>query len=129
MNEENSKNVKKVAVVLYYLMFIYSGFSKILNFNKKVEILGKKTYLPYIINVIGMIGVIILEIAGSLILILDKTNLVNIYKNIISFIYILFLLFLIVVTALYHPPNRKKIIPFLSNITHFSGLLYLFADI
>lgn len=125
----NHSIIKKIAVVLYYVMFIYSGFNKILHFKNKVKILGNKTHLPEVINSLGMIGVIILEIIGSLIIIIHKMNIITIYKTVVSVIYTLFLVFLVVVTILYHPPTHKKIIPFLSNVTHFAGLLYMFSDI
>lgn len=123
------KIFKKVAVVLYFVMFIYSGFNKIIHFQQKVNILGKKTFLPYFINVIGMVGVLLLEIIGSLAIILYSIYPIKKYKKFIQVSYILFLIFLVVVTALYHPPSAKKMIPFLSNLTHFSGLLYLFIDL
>ena len=120
---------KKVAVFLYFAMFIYSGFNKIIHFQQKVDILGKKTFLPYFINVIGMVGVLLLEIIGSSAIILYSIYPIEKYKKFIQLSYILFLIFLVVVTALYHPPSTKKMIPFLSNLTHFSGLLYLFIDL
>lgn len=120
--------VKQLAIILFYLMFIYSGVNKIFTFNKKVTVLANKTGLPNYINVLGMIGVIILEILGSLILIINSFDNKIIDKKIIKFTNILFLLFLIVVTLLYHPPN-KKIIPFLSNLTTFSGILYMYGDL
>jgi len=120
--------VKQLATILFYLMFIYSGVNKIFTFNKKVTVLANKTGLPNYINVLGMIGVIILEILGSLILIINSFDNKIIDKKIIKFTNMLFLLFLIVVTLLYHPPN-KKIIPFLSNLTTFSGILYMYGDL
>ena len=120
--------LKQISILLFFLMFLYSGFNKIFNFNKKVINLELKTNLPYSINVFGLILVILLEIIGSLIIILyffDK-NLIK--KYIVKFVNILFLLFLIVVTFLYHPPT-DKLIPFLSNLTTFSGLLYIYSDL
>jgi len=120
--------LKQISILLFFLMFLYSGFNKIFNFNKKVINLELKTNLPYSINVFGLILVILLEIIGSLIIILyffDK-NLID--KYIVKFVNILFLLFLIVVTFLYHPPT-DKLIPFLSNLTTFSGLLYIYSNL
>tara|TARA_B100000941_G_scaffold249393_1_gene195272 strand:- start:170 stop:550 length:381 start_codon:yes stop_codon:yes gene_type:complete len=122
--------IKQLAVLLFYLMFLYSGVNKIFTFDKKVTILSGKTGLPSIINILGMIGVIILEIFGSILLIYDsfydeddkKLNpvLVEVTKT-------MYLLFMIVVTFLYHPPH-KKIIPFLSNLTTFAAMLYMYND-
>ena len=121
-------NLTTVAIIFFFIMFIYSGINKITNFNKKVVTLLTKTGLPYIINVLGMISVILLEIIGSIIMILYFMidNLISIHF--VKVINILFLLFLIVVTFLYHPPT-DKLIPFLSNMTTFGGLLYIFADL
>lgn len=121
--------LKQIAILLFYVMFLYSGINKIFTFQKKVNTLGKKTNLPYTINVLGMIGVIMLEILGSLIIIAHSLNLIKIPKLIVKLTYILYLMFLVVVTLLYHPPTDKKIIPFLSNLTTFSGLLYLYQDL
>ena len=120
-------SLKKVAVILFYIMFIYSGFNKILKFNQKVSTLMSKTNLPYMINMLGIIGVILLEIFGSLIIILYYFDNKYINKKLFKFVKLLFLLFLIVVTFLYHPPT-DKIIPFLSNLTTFGALLYMYSD-
>lgn len=121
-------NLKKISIVLFFTMFIYSGFNKLYDFNKKVKTLQNKTHLPYFLNVIGMICVILLEIFGSLIIILFFCNKFMINKYLVKGVNILFLLFLIVVTFLYHPPT-DKLIPFLSNLTTFGGLLYIYADL
>lgn len=121
-------NLKTLSIVLFFTMFLYSGSHKILKFNKKVNVLEKKTRLPHIINVLGMIGVIILEIIGSLLMIMYFINNKLVNKHIIRFINLVFLAFLIVVTLLYHPPT-DKMIPFLSNMTTFAGLLYIYADL
>ena len=120
----NKSNIQKIAIVLFFIMFIYSGFNKILNFKNKVITLKKKTNLIYPINELGMIGVILLEIVGSLLILYyffgGKIN-----KEIIKKICYIYFAFLIVVTFLYYPPN-KKIIPFLSNVTTFGGLLLIY---
>ena len=121
--------LKQIAVILFYVMFIYSGYNKIFSFNKKVDTLQKKTGLPYFINAVGMISVIVLEIIGSIIMITHYIKGDIIPLKIVKFINIIYLLFLVVVTLLYHPPSRKKLIPFLSNLTTFSGLLYMLGDI
>tara|TARA_B100000427_G_C15347271_1_gene523845 strand:- start:294 stop:683 length:390 start_codon:yes stop_codon:yes gene_type:complete len=124
----NKKNLKNISLALVLIMFIYSGFTKIFNFNKKVNILQKKTSLPYSLNVIGMILVIILEIVGSVLLLVDGFN-KNTYvsKDIINMIYIQFMVFLVVVTMLYHPPGTSMI-PFLSNLTTLGAFAYIYSD-
>ena len=121
-------NLKSLAIILFFIMFIYSGFNKINGFYKKVSILQAKTHLPFFINVLGMIGVILLEIFGSLVMILYFIDNYMINKYLVKTTNILFLAFLIIVTFLYHPPT-DKLIPFLSNMTTFAGLLYIYADL
>ena len=120
--------LKQISVILFYVMFVYSGYTKIINFNNKVSTLQLKTKLPYIINVGGMIGVIILEIIGSLIIITHylKKDLIPLW--VVKFVKNIYLLFLVVVTLLYHPPT-DKIIPFLSNVTTTAGMLLIYDKI
>ena len=121
-------DLKSISIILFFIMFIYSGINKLFNFNKKIKVLENKTRLPHIINVLGMISVILLEIFGSLIMIFHF--IIKNKKNIkyIKYTNLLFLAFLVVVTLLYHPPT-DKMIPFLSNLTTFAGLLYIYADL
>ncbi len=119
--------IKKVAILLYFIMFIVSGFTKIFGFTKKTKFLQSLTGLPYQINALGMLGVILLEIIGSLIIIY-YVWFNNINRKYVKYVNILFLLFLVVVTCLYHPPN-KQLIPFLSNLTTFSGLLLIYVTL
>ena len=118
---------KQLSVCLFFIMFVYSGVMKVINFDKKVDILGKKTLLPKTLNILGMIGVILLEIIGSIVLVFDTLYENTVSEQIIKFIYILYFIFLVVVTFLYHPPN-SQMIPFLSNVTTFGGLLYIYFD-
>ena len=124
--KKNSMMIKNIAIILFFIMFIYSGINKIIKFNIKTIILQKKINLPYIICAFGMVLVILLETIGSLIIYYNLFN-KNKIRIITNITYLLFLLFLIVVTFIYHPPT-DKIIPFLSNVTTFAGLLYLYAD-
>ena len=121
--------IPKIGVLLFFIMFIFSGFGKIMDFQKKCKGLVKKTNLPYPINELGMIGVIILEIIGSLIIMsyfwFPEKTLKYIKKEYIKYICQLFIAFMIVVTPLYHPPN-KQIIAFLSNLTTTGGFLLIY---
>jgi len=118
---------EKIAIILFFIMFIYSGFNKIISFQKKTSTLSKKTGLPYPINELGMIGVILLELIGSFIIIYYFFD-GDIDKKIVKKVCELYLLFLIVVTLLYHPPT-DKMIPFLSNVTTFGGMLLIYNSI
>ena len=124
-------NVLNLAIILFFIMFIYSGIDKILSFDKQVEKLEEKTRLPTIINQLGMIGVIILEIVGSL-LIIDYFLFKHTPKSLAKYVIYIFLLFMIVVTIMYHPPTSfkmRKITPFLSNVTTFAGFLLIYKNI
>lgn len=115
---------QQLSVILFFVMFIYSGINKIFNFSKKVGVLSTKTGLPLIVSQLGMLCVIILELIGSSIIILYFFKCKYVDFNLVKIINNLFLLFLIVVTFLYHPPWQTPI-PFLSNLTTFAGLLLL----
>lgn len=117
-------NSQQLSVILFFVMFIYSGIDKIFNFSKKVGVLSAKIGLPLVISQLGMLGVIILELIGSAIMILYFFKCKYVDFNLVKMVNNLFLLFLIVVTFLYHPPWHTPI-PFLSNLTTFAGLLLL----
>lgn len=117
-------NSQQLSVILFFVMFIYSGIDKIFNFSKKANVLSAKTGLPLVISQLGMLGVIILELIGSALMILYFFKCKYVDYNLVKIINNLFLLFLIVVTFLYHPPWKTPI-PFLSNLTTFAGLLLL----
>jgi hypothetical protein len=74
-----------------------------------------------------MIGVIVLEIVGSLLLLLDEYMPGLIHPKIIQLIYLVYMVFMVVVTLLYHPPG-KAMIPFLSNMTTFGGFMYIYSQ-
>lgn len=121
-----------IASILFFIMFIYSGYDKIIHFNDKIKSLDSKISkyikLPEILLKFGMILVIILEIIGPIIIlsrmILGK-NSPNILKILSNITFVCYILFLIVVTLIYHPPN-DKIIPFLSNCTTLGGIILMF---
>lgn len=119
--------------LVFFIMFIYSGYDKINNFSDKIKSLDNKLSkyinLPESILEFGMKLVILLEIIGPII-ILYRMILGNeapdILKILSIFTFICFILFIIVVTLIYHPPN-DKIIPFLSNCTTLSGIIIMFV--
>ena len=108
-------------------MFIYSGINKIIHFQKKVGNLQNKIKCNKLIAQLGIVAVIIIEILCSLILIVAALTLYKqpVYLKIATNISImLFMLFMIVVTPIYHPPGNKPI-PFLSNMCTFGVFLLL----
>ena len=125
--KKNSNIILIIALIFILPMFIWSGVNKILNFDKKVKTLDGKLpiKLPRWMENTGMIAVLALEIFGSIILILSAFY----YKNrphflqlLTNIVIVLFLIFLVVVTILYHPPG-KKMIPFLSNLCDFGAFI------
>jgi uncharacterized membrane protein YphA (DoxX/SURF4 family) len=127
MNFEFS--IANIGVLFFFIMFIFSGVGKIMNFQKKTKGLSKKTGLPYPMNELGMIGVILLEIIGALIIMsyfwFPQMTQKYIKKEYIKYICLSFIAFMVVVTPLYHPPH-KQIIAFLSNVTTTGGFLLIY---
>ena len=121
-----------IAAVMFFAMFIYSGVNKIMKFDKKVVTLKDKSKVSDGLAKFGLILVIILEIVGSLYIIFYilffKDRQSNILYYLALTVLFCFLLFMIVVTFLYHPPS-DKIIPFLSNVTTFGGFLLILYTI
>lgn len=129
MSSNLTSNTLVVFSVVFFAMFVYSGFDKIFSFNKKVEGLNKKLNLPLPILNLGMLLVILLEIFAPIVIttriFMGKSS--PKFLNLLSDImFCLMILFLIVVTLLYHPPGTKKMIPFLSNCSTLSGIVFLF---
>ena len=104
---------------------------KIINFKSKVQTLDtklNKKFPLWLVN-LSMCSVILLEIIGSIIIILrvlylNNPEMTKILLPLSNIVLILLLLFLVIVTFMYHPPN-KGIIPFLSNCTTFGGIAVL----
>ena len=125
----DSRNILIISSFIFFTMFIYSGFDKIGSFDKKVDGLKQKLDLPIPILNLGMFLVILLEIFAPLIIItrmyMGKSS-SQFLINISNLMFILLILFLVVVTMIYHPPSCKKMIPFLSNCTTLAGTIFLF---
>lgn len=125
------RNIIILASILFFVMFVYSGYDKIVYFNSKITSLNNKLSkynLPNSILKFGMILVILLETLGPIIILLRMIlgkNSPNILKILSNVTFVCYILFLIVVTLIYHPPN-DKIIPFLSNCTTLGGIILMF---
>ena len=140
---EINDNFKKYGILLTSIMFFWSGINKIRNFSKKVNTLSNKTNMHQYVSTFGMILVILLEIVGFMLLVeyfFNKKYLYNIVhklnvfvklsqKQLIQVILLALLLFLVVVTYIYHPLNIQHPIPFLSNVSTFGLLLYVYSDL
>ena len=120
-----------LSTILFFIMFMYSGIDKIKYFNEKVNTLNTKLDSRFPINLLNfaMGCIILLEIIGTLIILLriilgkNSPHILNIFSNIT---FILLIIFLILVTLIYHPFSSKKAIPFLSNCTTIAGTIFLF---
>lgn len=129
MTNNLTRNTLVVFSAVFFAMFVYSGFDKISSFNKKVEGLKQKINFPLPLLNLGMFLVILLEIFAPIIITAkifmgnSSPKFLNLLSDIMFYIMILFL---IVVTLLYHPPDTKKMIPFLSNCTTLAGTVFLF---
>lgn len=130
-------NMKSFAILVMSVMFIWSGINKILNFDKKVSVLEKKTGLPEMLCTIGMVGVIILELLGFVLLLeyfFKMPVLTKILEKfikqeqLIRLILIAIIVFIIVVTLIYHPLNFERPIPFLTNLTILGAFIYIYDD-
>ena len=126
--DNSSKILLSVSVTLFFVMFIYSGVNKIMKFDQKSSTLAKKINCSEVVAKIGMVCVILLEILASLYLIFytifRKPDQKGFFYKFAMAMIIAFLIFMVVVTIIYHPPG-KTVIPFLSNLTTFAGLLLM----
>ena len=129
--------LKKLSFILLSIMFVWSGIGKISSFKSNVAGLTKKTGLPKALCDIGMFLVVILEIVGFIILIeyfLNIKGISSVFSNFLShkqlskYIMLCVLLFLVVVTIIYHPFSFDSPYPFLKNLSLFGAFLYIYAD-
>jgi len=107
MTKDNSSKILLcVSVTLFFVMFIYSGVNKIMNFDKKSTTLMKKINCSEAVAKIGMVCVILLEILASLYLIFytifRKPDQKGFFYNFAIAMIIAFLIFMVVVTIIYH---------------------------
>ena len=131
MQYSNFSRLEEGLTIKLYNSVPIENVLEIKYFNDKVNTLNTK--LKSIFNIkllqIAMILVIALEILGPIIILLrillgkKSPVILNILTNIV---FVLFILFLVVVTLIYHPFSLEKSIPFLSNCSTLSGLIFLF---
>ena len=129
-------NSKNIGISLLVSMYIFSGINKILNFNNISKELQAKfeikfpVKLPLIFYKFTMILVISLLTCGSFILLLLH-NIEIKYKNIIiQILSILFILFTLLATYLYHyPPVGHDLYAFMKNISIIGGFLIIYSSV
>jgi uncharacterized membrane protein YphA (DoxX/SURF4 family) len=118
-----------IIVSLMLSMFFLSGIQKIFAFDRTVESIGSK--IGNIVNLkmvhqLLIIAVILIEVIAPVLVVsyfATRQNKTAAYYGVISLI-----LFTIIVTAIYHPPNFSsymKSVPFWSNVSCLGGLLLL----
>ncbi len=128
MNKYN-KNIRKIGQILFSLIFIASGLSKISDWQKTTEYMGNHhmIFIPFF-----LIMAIILQLIGGLSILLN-------YKT--KFGAMLLLVFIIPATFIFHnfwtlPTGTEieiinqqyEMVSFLKNSTIIGGLLLLFGN-
>lgn len=109
------------------IMYFLSGINKIKNFNSVRKSIQKKfivSSLPVFFYQIVLILVILLEIIGPLIIVYSSiTYTLETYAEIACYALVVFT---ILATLMYHPPNKKKEYHyFMKNVSIVGGLLAL----
>lgn len=121
-------------VALYQAMFVVSGAKKIASFDAKVATLCDKirertsVTVPRAVASAGMVGAIVLEIVGSLVLIYAASTArrrSSTWRFVATSIIGMFIVFVVVATLLYHFPSRTRMIPALSNLTTAAGFVLM----
>jgi uncharacterized membrane protein YphA (DoxX/SURF4 family) len=117
---------KTLAPSLLVSMFVISGLHKTQNLQKTLENVAGKLNVSGNIATLGVFLVIVLEtIAPAIIIYYIITQK---YKEYAVYSVWSLILFTIIVTAIYHPPdfsNYYKSVPFWANVSLLGGLLLL----
>lgn len=117
---------KNISLLIFFSYFLLSGYNKINNFDRISKGFMNKINGTSTISQILIFLAILLEIFGSLIIILN--NLIFEFPELIMhFTYITYLIFLILVTFIYHP-YKKEPYKFLANTSLFGAILFFYTD-
>ena len=117
---------KNISLLIFFIYFIISGYNKTNNFKNVSKSLMNKLNVPILLSQILLFLAILLEVFGSLIIVLN--NLFFSFPEILMhFTYLAYLVFLILVTLIYHP-YKKDPYKFLANTSLFGGLLFFYID-
>jgi uncharacterized membrane protein YphA (DoxX/SURF4 family) len=111
---------------LLLIMFSMSGYHKTQTLQKTIENVKNKLNTTENFATLGVYLVILLEILAPIIIIYHLVT--RKYKNYAVYSIWSLIIFTIVVTIIYHPPdfsNYYKSIPFWANISLLGGLLLL----
>ena len=114
--------------VCLLVLYVYSSYGKIIDVSGNAISLQKKTNLPINICTLGIIGVIILELFGSLFVIYSIYT--GKYKEYLYYTVWLFIIFNIVVSFIYHNPfEKKQLSGFLKNLSITGGFILLLEQV
>jgi uncharacterized membrane protein YphA (DoxX/SURF4 family) len=132
------KSIKIFLVLLISMVYIFSAYNKITNFNTVANGLKDKISSSVLFNWIPNLGfdisklallfAIFLLIAGPILMLYGVYNNANIISNSSSFKFGVLLLsvFLILATILYHPPNDpNQTYNFLKNLSLLGSLGFI----
>lgn len=111
---------------LLLMMFLISGFHKTQNLQKTIDNVGNKLNFTRNLATFSVYLIILLEILTPIIIIYYLIT--KKYKDYAIYSIWSLILFTIIVTIIYHPPdfsNYYKSIPFWANISLLGGLLLL----
>lgn len=120
--------LKNISIIFILILFFISGIKKLLNFNSTVKLLKLKfpIKLPFVFYQIAIVGVILLLTFGSMFLIYSSFT--DKFKKISCYIVILFILFTLFATLMFHPPTDKtQQIQFMKNISIIGAFLLLLS--
>ena len=111
--------------ILITLLFFFSGFHKIKDFNQVSKGFMNKTQLPMALSKLIIIGVILLEIIAPFIIFLSAfTTIKKIYTQLAI---IGLIVFTVLATLIYHfPPYAANYYSFMSNLSTIGGLMVLY---
>jgi uncharacterized membrane protein YphA (DoxX/SURF4 family) len=126
----NEKYIKLCLVIILSLLYFFSAYNKIINFNKVAEDLYPRLekyklphifkWIPFNFSKLALIIAILLLIAGPVLLMYGIISENNIYTRIGAGFLIIFL---ILATILYHPISEpKEINNILKNLSLMGGL-------
>ena len=122
--------LRKISIIFILILYLISGFNKLLNFNSTVNFLKLKfpIKLPYFLYQLSIVGVICLLTLGSLFLIYSIYT--DKFKKIASYLIILFIAFTVTATLIFHwPVDKNQQIQFMKNISIIGGFLLLLNDV
>lgn len=114
--------------VCLLILYIYSSYGKIIDVSGTARSLQQKTNLPMLICTLGIVGVIILELFGSLFVVYSIYT--DKYKEYLYYTVWLFIIFNIAASMIYHNPfEKKQLSGFLKNVSITGGFILLLEQV